>query len=144
MLNIAVEKDLEKALFYFDRGTKQGSDNCGFFAAALTKELGLPEEKEIEYLRMAANKGHSIAQHHMGAQCVRYGKEWIHAPTWVEGVHWYRRAVKGGYKESAKNLDHIEKTTKGICFHCGVTAKAQGIDKFNRCAKCKAVYYCSA
>lgn len=135
-----MKKDINKAFEYFKLGAEQGHDVAQFFAARLCRELLNDEEEEIGYLKMAADQGYTDAECLLGIHYVGHGGDWIKGKTWSEGVQLLRRARASGCKRAAGCLTRIEEDTAGVCFQCGKSCLGKTLQ---RCAKCRAVNYCS-
>ena len=107
---------------------------------------GLPKswEEAVRVLTPAAERGDALSMGLLGAIICNDVENQLAPrdnPSFTRGMHWIRRAVEKGDRDSIKFLSTVELDVSKKCFRC--RSQAPPDKAFLRCSRCRAAWYCS-
>ncbi|MDR0481084.1 MAG: sel1 repeat family protein, partial [Gallionellaceae bacterium] len=109
-----VEKDREKAAFWYRKAAEQGHANAQYNLGCLY-DSGEGVEQDYEqaafWYRKAAEQGHANAQHNLG--CLYDSGEGVKQDH-EQAVFWYTKAAEQGYADSQNNLGYSYEYGEGV------------------------------
>ena len=152
---VGVKQSDTKAIELFEMAAKRGNAtaqyNLGVYYDQGSHGVTQSSERAVEYWKLAANQGHPGAQHNLGNM---YAQGDGIDQSYSKAREWITKAASQGNElaiDALKRLDEAEgrtttpsSTVNSNTIFCSYCNKPEPTNtKFNRCKRCRSVYYCN-
>ena len=118
-IGFSVDRDSNKAVFYYKRCFEKQSKTAKFAAANIGniyfqgRGLSINLSKAAKWFRKAAELGHPESQYYYGYSLIEGWDNPINDETNEEAILWIKKSAKSGIPEAVEALEFIEKEKTG-------------------------------